>query len=301
MWDLDLNQVQLESDDEFALTTVLPQGVTADGYLVASVSNDTSVEIVAVDVKTGRPVARWAVPKEYRNGFQVNPGMTLFDGGIVLTRNFERVGAAHSPTTSTSRSPRATAIDIGVFTFPEPDNSGVGCRAHRRTGRHRGEGARRRQDAPRDSTGDRDAGAFSTGARLVAYAGNTLTGVDPKSGDEKWTLEVDDGRRRPHLRRARARPEGQDLHDRLPRRRQGRHVRHAAARDVRPTARCWTAIKVPAAARSVSRIEVHEGVVYVITGDAVVSRLDDGAARRARQAGAPAVRPWSGRRRTRRW
>ncbi len=122
VWDLDLSQVQMASDDEFALTTVLPQGVTSDGYLVASVSNDTAVEIVAVNVKTGKLVARWAVPKEYRNGFQVEPGMTLFGGGIVLTRNFEAWDFTFADYKDV-KEPTGDRFDIGVFTFPEPGGS----------------------------------------------------------------------------------------------------------------------------------------------------------------------------------
>ena len=112
-------QVQLDSGEDFPLTTVLPQGITADGYLVASVSNNTSVEIVAVDVKTGKLVARWAVPEKYRNGFQVEPGVTLFGGGIVLTRNFgawERAFADYLDV----KEPEGDRYDIGVFTFPSP-------------------------------------------------------------------------------------------------------------------------------------------------------------------------------------
>lgn len=273
MWDLDLNQVQLESDEEFPLTTVLPQGVTADGYLVASVSNDTSVEIVAVDVKTGKLVARWAVPKEYRNGFQVEPGMKLFDGGIVLTRNFEAwdfTFAAYKDL----KPPQGDRFDIGVFTFPEADNTGsaavptagpVDAQAKALGG----------MKTPQGTDGDRNAGAFSTGSRLVAYAGNTLTGYDATSSDKKWQIKVDDG--------ADARicvaPEPD---------RKVKTFTVAYSRGVKD-AKCDTLlrvrasdgkvlneIKLPAVSRSVSRIVVHEGVVHVVTGDAKVSRLKDG-------------------------
>jgi hypothetical protein len=274
LWDLDLNQVQLESDEEFPLTTVLPQGVTADGYLVASVSNDTSVEIVAVDVKTGKLVARWAVPKEYRNGFQVEPGMKLFDGGIVLTRNFEAwdfTFAAYKD----HKPPEGDRFDIGVFTFPEPDESAAAAvpTAGPVDAEAKGLGGLK---APKGAGDDRRAGAFSTGSRLVAYAGNTLTGFDPKSGDQEWTLDVGDDAK----------------------------ARICVAPDPDKTVKTFTVayssgtkgakcenllrvrasdgkvlneITVPAAARSVSRIVVHDGAVYVVTGDAKVSHLKDGA------------------------
>ena len=274
VWDLDLSQVQLDSAEEFPQTTVLPQGVTADGYLVASVSNNTSVEVVAVEVKTGKLVARWAVPEKYRNGFQVEPGMTLFGGGIVLTRNFgawERAFADYLDV----KEPEGDRYDIGVFTFPEPDNSAsaavptvgpVDTEVKALAG----------VKTPQGSAGDRDAGAFSTGARLVAYAGNTLTGVDPESGDEKWTLEVDadagsricatpepDQKVKTFTIAYRGGAKGATCNTLL----------RVSASDGKVLDR----VKVPASARSVSRIEFNEGVVYVITGDAVVSRLDDGA------------------------
>ena len=269
-WDLDLRQIQLDSDEEFPLTTVLPQGVTADGYVVASVSNNTSVEIVAIDVKTGTLVARWAVPEEYRNGFQVEPGMKLFDGGIVLTRNFEAWDFTFADYRDL-KPPKDDRFDIGVFTFPEPDNSGsaavptagpVDTRAKALGG----------VKTPKATEGERHAGAFSTGTRLVAYAGNTLTGFDSKSGDKKWQLKVDDG--------ADARICVAPDPDR-------KVKTFTVAYGV--GAKCENLLRVnasngkvldrltlPEEARSVSRIMVHKGVAYVITGDKVVSRLDDG-------------------------
>ncbi|VXC01143.1 PQQ-binding-like beta-propeller repeat protein [Aeromicrobium sp. 9AM] len=273
-WDLDLRQIQLDSDEEFPLTTVLPQGVTADGYLVASVSNDTSVEIVAVDVKTGRLVARWPVPKEYRNGFQVNPGMTLFDGGIVLTRNFEAWDFTFADYKDL-KPPKGDRFDIGVFTFPKPDNSGsaavptvgpVDTQAKALGG----------VKTPETAKEDRRAGAFSTGSLLVAYAGNTLTGFDTASGDQKWTLAADDDT----AARICAAPEPDKAVKTFT----------VAYRGGAKGASCDTLLRVrasdgevlsritvPAKARSVSRIVVHEAVVYVITGDARVSRIKDGA------------------------
>jgi hypothetical protein len=287
VWDLDLDQVQLESNDENALTTVLPQGVTADGYLVASVSNDTSVEIVAVNVKTGKLVARWAVPREYRNGFQVNPGMTLFGGGIVLTRNFEDWDFAFADYRDV-KPPKGDRFDIGVFTFPEADNSAAAAvptvgpvdTAAKAFG-----GVK----TPQGSKGDRDAGAFSTGGRLVAYAGNTLTGLDPRSGAKKWAVEVDGD----SDARICAAPEPD------------RKVKTftIAYRTGVKGATCDTLlrvrasdgkvldrVKVGAKARSVSYIEVYKGVVYVITENGGVSRLDDGAlVGHAKLAGPPGL------------
>ncbi|MEV7396119.1 PQQ-binding-like beta-propeller repeat protein [Aeromicrobium sp. NPDC092404] len=276
LWDLDLNQVQLESDEEFPLTTVLPQGVTADGYLVASVSNDTSVEIVAVDVKTGKLVARWAVPKEYRNGFQVDPGMTLFGGGLVLTRNFEAWDFTFADYKDL-KPPKGDRFDIGVFTFPEPDTSAAKAAAVPTAGPVDVDAkALGGAKTPKAAEGDRKAGAFSTGTRLVAYGGNTLTGFDAKSGDQKWTLDVGDD--------AGARVCVASEPDRKVK------TFTVAVRDSAEDTTCdsllrvrasdgevLSEVQVPAKARSVARIVVHEGAVYVITGDARVSHFKDGA------------------------
>jgi hypothetical protein len=273
VWDLDLSQFQLDSADDDALTTVLPRGVTADGYLVASISNDTAVEIVAVDVKTGSLVARWAVPPKYRNGFQVEPGMTLFGGGVVLTRNFDAWERAFADYLDV-KEPAGDKYDIGVFTFPKPDNSRssavptvgpVDTQAKALAG----------VKTPSGSD-DRSAGAVSTGPRLVAYAGNTLTGFEASSGKQKWTLNIDDDVD------ARICAAGQP--DRAVK------TLTIAYRGGAKTDRCDTVVRidaskgevmdrveVPASARSVSRMVVDKGVVHIVTGDRSVSRLVDGA------------------------
>lgn len=285
VWDLDLTQVQLESEEDYPMTTVLPQGVTADGYLVASVSNDTAAEIMAVDVKTGKLVARWAVPEEYRNGFQVDPGMTLFGGGIVLTRNFEEWERTFADYLGV-KEPKGDRYDIGVFTFPKPDNSASG--AVPTVGPVDTEAkALGGIKTPEGSKGGRHAGAFSTGGRLVAYAGNTVTGLDPKSGDEKWTLKVDDD---PAAYICVAPDPDQKVKTFTIAYRGGAKgatcdtLLRVRASDGKVLDR----VKVPASARTVARIEVHEGVVHVITGDKVVSRIADGAlVKHARLAHSP--------------
>lgn len=274
VWDLDLTQVQLESDEDYPMTTVLPQGVTADGYLVASVSNDTAAEIMAVDVKTGKLVARWAVPKKYGNGFQVDPGMTLFGGGIVLTRNFETWERTFADYKAL-KEPEGDLYDIGVFTFPKPDNSASG--AVPKLGPVDTEAkALGGLKAPEGVKGSRGAGAFSTGGRLVAYAANTVTGLDSKSGDKKWTLEVDDD---PAARICVAPDPDQKVKTFTIAYRGGAkgatcdNLLRVRASDGKVLDR----ITVPPAARTVARIEVHKGVVHVITGDLQVSRIADGA------------------------
>ncbi|MEO6604706.1 MAG: hypothetical protein ABIN55_03760 [Aeromicrobium sp.] len=273
IWDLDLGQVQLDSDEEFPLTTVLPQGVTADGYLVASVSNDTSVEIVAVDVKTGELAARWAVPNEYRNGFQVEPGMKLFDGGIVLTRNFEAWEFRFADYQDV-KEPEGDRFDIGVFTFPEPKESDP--RAVPTAGPVDADvKALGGVKTPAGPEGDRDAGAINTGTRLVAYAGNTLTGFDPKSGDKKWSLPVDDD--------VNARVCATGEPDRTVETftiayRLSEGAKCVALLRVRASdGKVLDRITLPSAAKSVSRLEVHKGAVFVITGDLAVSKIKAGA------------------------
>jgi len=92
--------------------------VTDDGsYVVGTVSDETDTEIVALKTSDGSIAGRWPLPDEYKNGFQVQPRLTLFDGGVVLSRNFERwdytfgVGAEEQPA--------GDLYDIGVFRFPE--------------------------------------------------------------------------------------------------------------------------------------------------------------------------------------
>lgn len=274
VWDLDLSQVQMDSDDEFALTTVLPQGVTSDGYLVASVSNNTAVEIVAVDVKTGKLAARWAVPDEYRNGFQVDPGMTLFGGGIVLTRNFEAWEFEFADDKSV-REPDGDRFDIGVFTFPEPKDAEPGAvptAGPVDTSAKALGGVR----TPKGAEGDRDAGAFSTGTRLVAYAGNTLTGFDATSGQDRWALPLDDD---PNARVcAPPEPDRKVKTFTIAFRTGTKEAKCDNVLRVRASdGKVLDRITVPAAARSVTSVEVYNGVAYVITGDGVVSRIDAGA------------------------
>ncbi|MGJ9412029.1 PQQ-binding-like beta-propeller repeat protein [Aeromicrobium sp. CF4.19] len=187
-WDLDLSQLELESQEEFPLTDVLPQGVTADGYLVASVSNNTAAEIVAVDAESGELAARWPVPEEFGNGFQVQPGMTLFDGGVVLTRNFEQWEFTFASYREGLVQPEGDQYDIGVFTFPEPDDSpdeGVST-----AGPGDDEAVPFGGLETPDDT-EREAGSFNTGSGVVVgYAGSTVTGLDASSGEQVWSREV---------------------------------------------------------------------------------------------------------------
>lgn len=272
VWDLDLSQVQLDSDDEFALTTVLPQGVTADGYLVASVSNDTAVEIVAVDVKTGKLAARWGVPEKYRNGFQVEPGMTLFGDGLVLTRNFEGWEQTFADYLD-RKEPEGDKYDIGVFTFPKPDNSAssaVPTAGPVDTEVKAVAGVK----TPEGSTGERVAGSFSTGTRLVAYGGNTVTGFSPASGNKKWTVKVDAD---PAARICAAPEPDRKVKTFTIAYRGAKGAKCDALLRVRASdGKVMDRVQVPASARSVSRIEVAKGATYVITGDAAVSRIGGG-------------------------
>ncbi|REK70386.1 hypothetical protein DX116_14685 [Aeromicrobium endophyticum] len=275
VWDLDLDQLQLESTEEYPLTTVLPHGVTADGYLVASVSNDTAAELVAVDVKTGELAGRWAVPSEYRNGFQVDPGLDLFSGGVVLTRNFEAYDRAFADYLEVPK-PEGDLYDIGVFTFPKPDDSAasdvptagptdVDVKALGGLG----------APADADPKAGRDVGAVRTGSLLVAYAGNTLTGIDPKTGDQSWTTTATDD---PGASVCTAPEPDRKVATLLlgVRSREGAACDSLVAVDV-AKGTVTDRVALPASAKSVARIEVVDGVQHVVTGDRRISRVEGGA------------------------
>ncbi|MCD9197568.1 outer membrane protein assembly factor BamB family protein [Aeromicrobium wangtongii] len=272
VWDLDLSQLELESDDEFALTTVLPQGVTADGHLVATVSNETAVEIVAIEVDTGKLVARWAVPPEYRNGFQVEPGMTLFGDGLVLTRNFEEweftFGPAHR-----RQAPDGDRYDIGVFTFPEPDNSPASAVPTAGPVDTEVEALGGVQ-TPADAAASRDPEAFTTGKQVIASSNQQVTGFDAASGKSLWTLDLGDG--------GASRVCAGSEPDRAVK------TFTVAVATGGPKAPCNTLVRVQSSNGTVlDRVTlpigkivdlfVHEAVVYVVTDDLAVSRLVDGA------------------------
>ena len=90
--------------------------LTDDGaYAVGTISDEKDAEVLAIETATGKVVARWPLPEKYSNGFQMRPSVTLFDGGVVLTRNFAewRRGLPEDL-------PKGERYDIGVFTFPEP-------------------------------------------------------------------------------------------------------------------------------------------------------------------------------------
>lgn len=273
VWDLDLSQVELESTEEYPLTTVLPEGVTKDGYLVASVSNDTAAEIVAVDVKTGKLAARWPVPKEFGNGFQVQPGMTLFGGGIVLTRNFEQWERTFADYLDV-KEPAGDRYDIGVFTFPEPGESEttvvpttgpVDADVKPIAG----------LKTPGKGDGERQAGAFSTGGQVIAYAGSTLTGIDPSSGRQAWSQQLDAD---PGARVCVA-PEPDERVKTFTIGYRSGGTKAACDTLLRVNAATGSVmdrVTVPRTSKGLSRIEMHQKVVYVVTGDRVVSRLVDG-------------------------
>ncbi len=118
-WSLDYERLEMDQADEFDDVSVGPSAVTPDGrHVVTTLSNRAAVEVIAVDARKGTLVGRWAVPTKYRNGFQVTPGLTLFDGGVVLTRNFEAWESQYEY--DDAKEPEGDRFDFGVFTFPEP-------------------------------------------------------------------------------------------------------------------------------------------------------------------------------------
>lgn len=275
-WDLDLSQLQLDSDEEFPLTTVLPQGITADGYVVASVSNDTDVEVIAADVKTGKLAARWAVPQEYRNGFQVEPGMTLSGEGVVLTRNFEAWQRTFADYLD-RKEPKGEKYDIGVFTFPQPDDSAtttVPTKGPTDTDAKALGGLK----TPKDAKQGRGAGTFSTGSTVVAYSGGTVTGRDPRSGKQRWSMELEGG----DAARVCVAPEPDTTVKTfvIAVRTSAKGTCDTLVRVKVSDGSVMDRLQLPRAAKTVSRIVVHEGAVHVVTGDRAVSRFADGALQR---------------------
>lgn len=184
--------------------TFLPSATTPDGqYVVGTVSNDVSVEVVAFSSTTGELVGRWPVPAEYGNGFQTQPGLRLFNGGVVLTRNFAQWSRAFDE--FGEKEPDGDRYDIGVFTFPEPldqepSSEGSGedegtdqpSEPVSTTGPTRHEA--RVADVVRRAAGSRSdlgAGAFTLGDLLVTHVGGTIEARrtdDP--GTVLWTRKV---------------------------------------------------------------------------------------------------------------
>jgi len=188
-WRLDLSQLELDSDQDYPTTTVLPQGLTKDGYLVATVSNDTAVDLVAVQVNTGKLVGRWPVPAEYRNGFQVQPRLTLFDDGVVLSRNFQAWNYAFEGSSDT-QAPDGDRFDLGVFTFPDPNvkRSGVPTAGPVDT-----EASWRGGLASSDTDAGESLDGTRVGNQLIVSRGTTFLGLDTRSGKKRWTAQLPDG------------------------------------------------------------------------------------------------------------
>lgn len=271
-WDLDLSGLQMGSDRESASTAVVPQGVTADGYLVASISNDTSVELLAIKAASGKLVGRWSVPAQFRNGFQVQPGMALFEGGVVLTRNFEAWERAFDASLGV-KEPAGATYDIGVFTFPQPDAAlppavPVAGPADDEVVALGG------AEAPRESEG-RGAGSFSVGGGLIAYGGNVLSRFDTGSGNRTWTIPLDDD---PGARVCTiGRPDQKVKTFTVAYRRGGEDARCTTVLRVSASdGKILERVDVPSSAGAVTTMGVVKGTVHIITEDAKVRRIVDG-------------------------
>lgn len=269
LWDLDLGQLELASTEEYPLTTVLPQGVTKDGYLVASVSNDTAADVVAVNVKTGRLAGRWAVPKEYANGFQVDPGLTLFDDGVVLTRNFEQWEFEFADYKDV-KEPEGDRYDIGVFTFPKPQK--VDPAAVASVGPTDTEAKALAGLKTTDTKADRNAGSFTTGKYVIAYGGNVIAAFTT-AGEQVWSEELPVGQR---VCAAPTPDTSVKTFTVAIRPGEGKTCSEA----VRYRASDGTVISqasAPSKDRQFSSIRVHDGAVLVIDATGVVSGWKDGA------------------------
>ncbi len=194
-WELDLSQFELDSDYEFPTNTVLPQAITKDGYLVVTVSNITDVDVAAVDVATGKLVGRWPLPDEYRNGFQVNPGAELFDGGIVLRRNFRAYEYEYKY--EEQGEPKGDKFDLGVFAFPEP-NAKKSSAAVPTAGPVETEaswigGVKHVVVDPDASSADSYIDIDRSGTRLISRQGRKVRALNTSSGKTSWTAELPPG------------------------------------------------------------------------------------------------------------
>ena len=192
-WQLDLSQFELDSDDEFQSTTVLPQAMTKDGYLVATTSNATDVDLVAIEVSSGKLVGRWPLPDEYRNGFQVNPGVELFDGGVVFTRNFR---AWQQEFDNAGDEPEGDRFDIGVFTFPDRNAAKKNAGAVPTAGPVDLE-ASWIGGVKHATVDEKDAyiSAELVRKQLIVRQGEKIRALDTKSGKSRWTAHLPAGAR----------------------------------------------------------------------------------------------------------
>ncbi len=265
-WELDLTQLEQPSEEDFPLRTVLPQGLTDDGYLVATVSNDTVSEVIAVDAAKGTLVGRWPLPEEYANGFQVEPGAALYDGGLVLTRNFEAWESTFDGIGDLEE-PEGDLFDIGVFTFPPPQEEVAP------------------QDRPVPTSGPPDleakplaaveaddpdatvsAGAVHTGTNVVTYVGNRLQAYS-KRGKKGWSRTLPAG----------ATVCGASQPDRsvtsvLVAYREGKDCTGLAKVGV--TTGKTVEIDVPTGKKTVGRVVTQGGTDYVLAGDDTINRVE---------------------------
>lgn len=266
-WELDLTQLEQPSDERFPLNTVLPQGLTDDGYLVATVSNDTTVEVIAVDVADGTLVGRWPLPAEYANGFQVEPGATLYDGGLVLTRNFEAWQRAFDGFGDLEE-PSGDLFDIGVFTFPEPgEQAEPQDRPVPTAGPVDLEANPLATVEAEDPDADTSAGAVYTGSGVITYVGARLQAFD-KQGEKTWSGTLGD----PGTEVCSASEPDRKATSILVSLRDGKRcdrlMRIGAGQGKQ------IEVDVPAAKESVGRIVTHAGVDYVIAEDDTINRVD---------------------------
>lgn len=115
VWTFDGTKLDLRRgyDDAF----LEPGPLSSDRkHLAVTVSNGQSLDIVVLNVKTGKLEARWAVPDKYSRGLSGSPYLRWTDGGFVLVRNPTLYGAA-SPFEDIP-DPRKTTYAAGFFRFP---------------------------------------------------------------------------------------------------------------------------------------------------------------------------------------
>lgn len=193
-WRADLRQWEMESAPSgYGSPDVIPQGMSPDGrQVIATVSNDVAVEVVAFDVDTGALVGRWPVPAEYRNGFQVAPFLEVYRDGVVLARNYEDWAYTFDDSSDVPL-PDTERYDLGVFQFPAADAEANAPQVPS-TGPIKNEAPLLATDTVPDDArpGDWRVDAFAVGDVLVTSNGATVTAQRIRDGrrTELWSKEL---------------------------------------------------------------------------------------------------------------
>ena len=86
--------------------------------VLATLSNDVSVELMTLDAATGKITGRWNIPKDRRNGLQSSPEVAPFSGGVALSRSDYAYDYAYAQTGR--KVPSDPQYDVGLFALSKP-------------------------------------------------------------------------------------------------------------------------------------------------------------------------------------